>query len=68
MSDRADTLTEKELLEWAGIEYEGEEIPIQLRRLIWAARTQGSRIAWRDVYQIAASQMDTCKPPPDAKS
>ena len=48
--------TDKEMCEWAGIAYDGEEVPIQLRRLIWAARTQGKRIAWRDAFQIAAQQ------------
>lgn len=48
--------TEKEMLEWAGVTYEGNEIPLPLRRLIWIAQTQGKRIAWRDMYQIAAQQ------------
>lgn len=48
-------MTDKEMIEWAGITYEGE-IPMQLKRLIWIAQTQGKRIAWRDMYQIAAQQ------------
>ena len=48
--------TDKEMCEWAGITYDGDEVPLQLRRLIWAARTQGKRIAWRDAFQIAAQQ------------
>jgi hypothetical protein len=50
--------SDEEMVKWAGIEYEGE-IPHQLRKLIWLARTQGKRIAWRDVYQTAASQHDS---------
>lgn len=49
--------SDKEMIEWAGITYEGE-IPMQLKRLIWAAETRGKRIAWRDVYQISAAQHD----------
>ena len=49
-------MTDKEMIEWAGITYEGDEIPVQLSRLIWVARNQGKRIAWMDVYQIAAQQ------------
>ena len=48
--------TEKEMLEWAGVTYDGDEIPLPIRRLIWIAQTQGKRIAWRDMYQIAAQQ------------
>lgn len=48
--------SDKEMIEWAGITYEGEEIPEQLKRLIWIARQQGLRIAWRDMYQISAAQ------------
>ena len=51
-------MTDKEMVEWAGITYEGDEIPIQVQRLIWIARMQGSRIAWRDIYQISAQQHD----------
>lgn len=50
--------TDEEMVKWAGVEYEGE-IPHQLRKLIWLARTQGKRIAWRDMYQISASQHDS---------
>jgi hypothetical protein len=50
--------SDEEMVKWAGIEYEGE-IPHQLRKLIWLARTQGKRIAWRDVYQISAAQHDS---------
>lgn len=51
--------SDKEMIEWAGITYEGEEIPEQLTRLIWIARQQGLRIAWRDMYQISAAQHDS---------
>ena len=50
--------SDEEMVKWAGIEYEGE-VPHQLRKLIWLARTQGKRIAWRDVYQISATQHDS---------
>lgn len=50
--------SDKEMIEWAGITYEGE-IPEQLTRLIWIARQQGLRIAWRDMYQISAAQHDS---------
>lgn len=50
--------SDEEMIKWAGIEYEGE-VPHQLRKLIWLARTQGKRIAWRDVYQISAAQHDS---------
>lgn len=49
---------DKEMVKWAGITYEGEEIPAQLMRLIWIAKMQGARIAWRDMYQISAAQHD----------
>ena len=51
--------TDEEMCKWAGITYEGDEVPVQIRKLIWAARTQGKRIAWRDVYQISAQQHDS---------
>ena len=51
--------TDKEMIEWAGITYDGDEIPEQLKRLIWIARQQGLRIAWRDMYQISAAQHDS---------
>lgn len=73
MSHKVDIYTDREMIEWAGISYEGDQIPIQLQRLIWAVRTQGARQAWRDVYQIAASQVDNYSPrfpvvPPDVNS
>ena len=49
--------TDKEMIEWAGVTYEGDEIPIQLQRLIWVARNQGKRIAWRDMFQISSQQL-----------
>ena len=59
MSDKVVIASEKEMLEWAGIQYEGQEIPIQLRRLIWVAQNQGKRLAWRDAFQIASSQLES---------
>lgn len=50
--------SDKEMIEWAGITYEGDEIPEQLKRLIWIVRQQGLRLAWRDMYQISAAQHD----------
>ena len=52
-------MTDKEMIEWAGITYEGDEPPEQLKRLIWIARQQGLRVAWRDMYQISAAQHDS---------
>jgi hypothetical protein len=73
MSEKVDIDTDREMIRWAGIQYEGDDIPIQLQRLIWAARTQGARLAWRDVYQIASSQVENHSPrlpvvPPDVSS
>lgn len=51
--------TDKEMVKWAGLTYDGDELPIQVQRLIWIARTQGMRIAWRDMYQISAAQHDS---------
>lgn len=51
--------SDKEMIEWAGITYEGDEPPEQLKRLIWIARQQGLRVAWRDMYQISAAQHDS---------
>ncbi len=51
--------SDKEMIEWAGITYEGEEVPEPIKRLIWIARQQGLRIAWRDMYQISAQQHDS---------
>ena len=59
MQFKDDLPGDKDMVAWAGITYDGNEIPIQIRRLIWAARTQGKRLAWRDVYQISSSQFDS---------
>lgn len=50
--------TDEEMIKWAGIDHSEETLP-HLRKLIWLARTQGKRIAWRDVYQISAAQHDS---------
>lgn len=70
MSDKVSIQTDLEMIEWAGIKFDGEEIPIQLQRLMWAVRMQAMRIAWRDVYQIAAMQVQNYNVPlrPDANS
>jgi len=73
MSEKVNIETDLEMIKWAGLSFEGEEIPIQLQRLMWAVRMQGMRVAWRDMYQIAAAQVENYSvrlpvAPPDATS